>query len=304
MHPYHFTRSNCMPLADEPVMRVGVPHSRGRLAATVAEGHPVMVSASAFWDRQKQRFTDAWGPLSCADVALDSAGFTAVRNWQEKGQQPGMASVYPWTVEQYVDLAEDLNPSWFSAPDRCCEREVAEDAEARRMRISTTAVLLEETLRCVAERWAAGPTTLRPCTPIVQGWTVDDYRRSLDLTMEVWCKFNVLFDPPALIGIGSVCRRDLNDPKHGVFSILEGLIPHLPSRARLHLFGVKGTACARLFEYPEVASVDSMAWDVAARHRAHREGRSNTVASRLDAVSSWMANHDEGISVRQRRLAL
>lgn len=114
-------------LDDELVMRVGIPHRGGKLAFhAFNEGFPVMVSANAFWDAEKGCFrvpeaTD----LSELDVALDSAGFTAMKLWKAKGQQPGMAGIFPWSYEQYVELASLLSPSWWSQPDLCCEPEIA-----------------------------------------------------------------------------------------------------------------------------------------------------------------------------------
>ena len=76
-------------LDDELVMRVGIPHRGGKLAFhAFNEGYPVMVSANAFLDAEKSCFrvpeaTD----LSELDVALDSAGFTAMKLWKSKGQQ-------------------------------------------------------------------------------------------------------------------------------------------------------------------------------------------------------------------------
>ncbi len=64
--------------------------------------------------------------------------------------------------------------------------------------------------------------------PAAQGWAVDDYKRSIDLMMEVWERWMPWIAPPVLIGVGSVCRRHLTDPRHGLFSILEGLEGHLP----------------------------------------------------------------------------
>jgi hypothetical protein len=52
--------------------------------------------------------------------------------------------------------------------------------------------------------------------------------------------------PPALIDLGSVCRRHLTDPRHGLFAILEGLEGHVPAGAKLHLFRVMGQALERV----------------------------------------------------------
>ncbi|BEU28061.1 hypothetical protein [Paraburkholderia sp. 22B1P] len=121
-----------------------------------------------------------------------------------------------------------------------------------------------------------------------KGWSVDDYRRSIDLMMQVWERWMPWLAPPALIGLGSVCRRHLTDPHHGLFAILEGLEGHLPPGTRCHLFGVKGPALDRVKMYDWVASVDSMAADFAARVKARKAGVSNTIAHRIREVDRWM----------------
>lgn len=126
--------------------------------------------------------------------------------------------------------------------------------------------------------------------PVAQGWSVDDYRRSIDLMMQVWERWMPWIAPPALIGLGSVCRRHLTDPKHGLFAILEGLEGHLPRGARLHLFGVKGQALERVKMYEWVAGVDSMAFDFSARVAARKSGHSNTIAHRAIQMDRWMAS--------------
>ncbi|WP_181920238.1 hypothetical protein [Paraburkholderia sp. BL6669N2] len=121
-----------------------------------------------------------------------------------------------------------------------------------------------------------------------KGWSVDDYRRSIDLLLQVWERWMPWIAAPVLIGLGSVCRRHLADPRHGLFAILEGLEAHLPSGCKLHLFGVKGQALERVKMYDWVASVDSMAPDFAARVKARQAGTSNTIAHRAAEMDRWM----------------
>lgn len=287
--------------ADGFVMRVGIPHAGGRLAFhAFNEGHAAMVSANAFWNRRAARFrfpraTD----LEEVDFALDSAGFTAMRLWKAKGAQPGMAGVYPWSCAQYVELAALSGASWWAQPDLCCEPEIAGDAEEVDYRIRATATLLEGVLRTVYA-WqnelakTCSPGTVACMVPapvaVLQGWSPDDYRRSLDLLMRVWSRWQPWLAPPALIGVGSVCRRHLHHPRHGLLAVLAGLEGALPAGARLHLFGVKGASLAHLKMHDWIASADSMAYDDSARRRAWREGRSNTVARRTAEMERWMVD--------------
>lgn len=288
-------------LPPEMVMRVGVPHRGGKLAFhAFSEGYPVMVSASAFWDAATGTFripeaTD----LTELDLALDSAGFTAVSNWHKKGAQPGMASVFPWTYAQYVELASSLPCAWWSQPDLCCEPEVASSQDEIDYRINATATLLEGTLRTVYA-WqnelakTCSPSTvanmIRPPIPVLQGWSRDDYMRSLDLMMQVWSRWEPWLATPKLIGVGSVCRRHLSHPSYGLHAILAGLEGQLPAGSKVHLFGVKGQCLGDLKMLPWVGSADSMAYDFGARVKAFRDGHSNTIAHRSREMTQWMAS--------------
>ena len=286
-------------LDDELVMRVGIPHRGGKLAFhAFNEGFPVMVSANAFWDAEKGCFrvpeaTD----LSELDVALDSAGFTAMKLWKAKGQQQGMAGIFPWSYEQYVELASLLSPSWWSQPDLCCEPEIAQDQAAIDYRINATATLLEGVLRVVyawqnelAKTCSASVVAnmLTPPVPVIQGWSASDYLRSLELLSAVWERWQPWLDAPLLIGVGSVCRRNLHHPTHGLYAILSALEGKLPQGARLHLFGVKGASLSEVKMLDWVASADSMAYDFGARIKARQSGLSNTTAHRSSEMSRWM----------------
>jgi len=66
---------------------------------------------------------------------------------------------------------------------------------------------------------------------------------------------------------------------------VEALDRVLPSGVGLHLFGVKGTALRFLSDHPRIASVDSMAWDFAARRQVP-VGR--TAEMRIDVMHEWV----------------
>lgn len=299
--------SPCMPVGQrnaalEPslVMRVGIPHRGGRLAFhAFNQNYPVMVSANAFWDTSKGKFhiPEATN-LSELDFALDSAGYTAMRLWKAKGIQPGMAGIFPWTYSQYVELASESGASWWSQPDLCCEPEIARNQEEVNYRIRATATLLEGVLR-VVYAWqnelaktcssSVVANMLTPPVPVLQGWNAGDYLHSLELMQSVWERWQPWLAPPALIGIGSVCRRSLSHPTHGLRAILTALEGNLPAGSRLHLFGVKGTCLAELKMLDWIASADSMGFDLSARIKSHRAGLSNTMEHRSREMTQWMA---------------
>ena len=288
-------------LEDELVMRIGIPHRGGRLAFHAFEqGYPAMVSANAFWNPTKREFVmPAATDLTEMDFALDSAGYSAISLWQKKGRQDGIAGVYPWSLEQYLEFANLYGARWMSSPDLCCEPQVAGNQEEVDYRVNTTATLLEASLRVLYEwqnRLARTLTArevanmIKPVVPVLQGWNCDTYLRSLDLTMQVWERWQPWLAPPALIGVGSVCRRSLNHPTHGLYAILSGLEGRLPKGVRAHLFGVKGSCLAELKMMDWIASADSMAYDFGARVKARESGVSNTVKHRSSEMSRWMSS--------------
>lgn len=280
-------------------MRVGIPHRGGKLAFHAFEcGYPAMVSANAFWNPRTASFRipDATD-LQELDFALDSAGFTAMSLWKAKGRQSGMAGIFPWTYEQYIEFANTIGATWWAQPDLCCEPEIAANQDEIDFRVDATATLLHGTLM-ILDRWRnelartcsdeVVRNMLTPPTPVIQGWSVSDYRRSLDMMLEVWYAW--FDDPPALIGIGSVCRRTLKHPTHGLFTIVNSIERHIPDGSMLHLFGVKGTALSRLRTFTSIASADSMAYDFLARVRARDHGISNSLAHRSSYMSHWMTS--------------
>lgn len=286
-------------LSDELVMRIGIPHRGGYLASHAFQHeYPAMVSASAFWQGRAGRFViPQHAILHELDFALDSAGFTVARAWKRSGTQPGLGGIFPWTLAQHMELAFSCGASWWAQPDMCCEPEIASSKEEIDFRVRATATFLEACMRQLYA-WQADLAThlpvstvgnlAWPCVPVIQGWEVDDYMRSLDLMMQVWQRWEPWVAPPALIGVGSVCRRSLHHPRHGLFAILRGLDGRLPRGARVHLFGVKGSGLAELKNLPWVASADSMAYDFTERVNAHRRGKPNKIEGRAQAMTRWM----------------
>lgn len=287
-------------LSDELTMRIGIPHKGGQLAVHAEkQGYAAMVSASAFFDWKSGAFkVPQVTPLNNIDWALDSAGFVAMNLLRQKGPQRGMAGIFPWTYEQYLNFASEMRPAWHSQPDLCMEPDLCIGAEEADWRLRATATLLFGSLMVLHE-WQnqlARETSesvvrdlLRPVVPVAQGWNLSQYLRSIDMMMEVWEYWQPWVAPPSLIGIGSVCRRDLHHPEHGLLAILAGLEGRLPPGCKVHLFGVKGAAIEKIrsmFDF--VASFDSMAWDYGARRKARAAGVSNTMLHRSAEMTRWM----------------
>lgn len=238
-------------------VRVGI-HPSGRYGSALKEiGAAALISANAL--RKRGRFRrmkpEAFG--GHLDVALDSAGFVAMVRY----------GGYPWSVSDYVELAAAWPWAWWASMDFCCEPEVARDRDEVRARIGRTVERLAE---CRVEATRFG--IVEPM-PVLQGWQPDDYERCADL----------MPDLPTLVGLGSVCRRNLSG-EDGIVAILGRLDRRLPRHVQLHLFGVKGQAIHALVGHPRIASVDSMAWDMAARREIVG---SRTVTKKIDFMCRW-----------------
>lgn len=94
-----------------------------------------------------------------------------------------------------------------------------------------------------------------PWVPVVQGWTLDDYRRCVD----AYARAGVDLAGMRRVGVGSVCRRQSTRDALEIFRGLRAL------GLSLHGFGVK-TAGFRSYR-SLLASADSMAWSFGARRR-------------------------------------
>lgn len=253
-----------------PVVRVGIPLTGGQLVNAARErGYPVLFSANAFaktYGAANPKSGDFKGfrmpdpeQFRGLDAALDSAGFVAAVHYGD----------YRWTIENYLDLVEAHPWTWWASMDYCCEPQVAKDRPLRLLRIAATANMLGRCRRLAQARGLSMPM------PVLQGWTAEEYVMSAELLpIPEW---------PDLIGIGSVCRRNVHGPD-GILAILEALDPVLPPHVKVHLFGVKSQALAKLIDHPRLMSVDSMAWDVAARNE-RRTGRD--MAYRIGHMETW-----------------
>lgn len=286
-------------LSDEMVMRVGIPHRGGKLAFNACtKEYAAMVSANAFWSQTKQEFSfPEYTDLSELDFAMDSAGYVAMLMLKKKGKQAGMAGIFPWSMSQYVEFATSCGSSWWSQPDLCVEPELAGSEDEIQFRIKATATLLEGALQtlyawqnelvktCSARTIA---NMLKPPVPVIQGWDAAHYEQSLELMTRVWERWEPWLGAPALIGVGSVCRRSLKHPTHGLYAVLERLRPLIPQTSRLHLFGVKGGCLGEMASNSWIASADSMAFDLGARIKAHQRGHSNSMVHRCAEMDRWM----------------
>jgi hypothetical protein len=253
------------------LVRIGLPASF-RWFSSVAHrmGAPVLISANAFWRSGRFGLPNGW-PFSPVDLALDSAGFVAMfRYWG-----------YRWPLDEYVRFAGRVRPTWWAAPDYCCEPEISSDRDEVLERVKRTAFKLDWARQVAVDQGVPLPM------PVLQGWFPDDYLRCADM----------IPDMPALVGVGSVCRRQLTGPA-GVIRVVEKLEAEMPRGVRLHLFGVKGSAMQALAGHPRIHSVDSAAWDFAARRERERNGQAScTIAYRSEYMRDWYLEQRDSLGL-------
>lgn len=278
------------------IIRTSLPEDSGTLPKRAFDLElPVLVSAGVFWKWDGKRsegattgkFKNPSGVLgSILDIALDSAGFTAMSQW----------GGYPWEPAEYIELAAQLGPTWWSSMDLCCEPEIAGDpAEVSRRMWETTMYLVRILVRL--DRWRPeGLTWLQDPMPVLQGWTPDDYCRHAG-QVGYWLG-RMGREWPGLVGVGSVCRRSVG----GISDILDALDRELPAHVRLHFFGAESEAVSMLAAHPRPLSTDSMAWDLNAR--MSKGGAPSSVVARAANMERWIArqrDHANGpVQLRMR----
>jgi len=190
---------------------------------------------------------------SC-DWALDSGGFTELSTHGR------------WTVtpEQYVNEVHRWrqwgNLRWAAIQDWMCEDVIIHGNG----KIPGTKLSIPEHQRRTVENY---DTLLQldpsiPWCPVLQGFTLDDYLRCLDL----YQKKHDLFKLP-VVGIGTLCRRQGTKEAEKIvkhFSFL-GL--------KIHAFGFKLKGLQNVWS--DCVSSDSLAWSFAARKRPAMAGHTH-----------------------------
>lgn len=267
---------------------------------------PVMASANSLWDARSGKFSPSWRKLGGLDVHLDSGGFTSMK----------CHGGYRFTIEEYMDLAAEMEPTWYAAMDYCCEPEIIGASEpgddekhaarlrhdaakgvssdyspAARDRIVKTLDNLDDMITEARVRRMPAPM------PVINGWKPEDYLWCAGLFDRYLFAYSGRGEWPALVGLGSFCRRNVHGPE-GIIEIMEKLAAVLPEHVRFHLFGVKGAAAIALRGHPRVASIDSMAWSARARVVAREAGKPCDNELRADFMAHWLVRHREAIRPR------
>ena len=191
--------------------------------------------------------------------ALDSGGFTELSTY---GQ---------WTIsaQQYANEIKELQEigkmQWAAPQDWMCEPWI----------IEKTGLSVIEHQRRTVYNYQELKNLESPVIPVLQGWTLDDYKRCADLYLDA----GIDLTTQTTVGLGSVCRRQAT-------SEIGDLVKwgH-ESGYRLHGFGVKSAGIKKYGQY--LASADSMAWSYTGRWNPDPSCEKNTCANCLHYALSW-----------------
>jgi len=182
--------------------------------------------------------------------ALDSGGFTELAM---HGTWVTPARAYVTAVRRYATEVGQLQ--WAAPQDWMCEP-----------------IMLARTGLTVADhqaRTVASVLELRhqaadlPWVPVLQGWTIDDYRRCVDL----YTAAGIDLTAEPVTGLGSVCRRQSTAEIEDITAAMA------TGGIRLHGFGVKAQGLARYGRH--LVSADSLAWSYNARRNSPLPGHTH-----------------------------
>jgi len=206
-------------------------------------------------------------PVARFAWALDSGAFSELSQF---GRWTFGPELYVATVRRYAAKIGRL--AWVAPQDWMCEPFIlAKTGLSVRYHLHRTVANYCTLLRLAPEL---------SFIPVLQGWTVNDYMRcfamyranGIDLTKE------------ALVGLGSICRRQSTDEIAHVVMTLANL------GLRLHGFGVKQPACsatASTSRAPTVWRGASGAGTLPAVHIAHRSALAARSPRLIVSRSPW-----------------
>ncbi|GGM53621.1 hypothetical protein ACFFX1_54795 [Dactylosporangium sucinum] len=226
-------------------------------------------------------------PRARTNWALDSGGFSELSlygRWQTTPDE------YLAAVRRYDTEIGML--SWAAPQDWMCEPIMLAKtgltvAEHQRRTVANFKLLRDlwwdsedADLQTLWDRPDAAHTRdpeFCPFMPVLQGWSLDDYLRCVDLYEAAGVH---LWDHP-VVGVGSVCRRQATGEIEAIFDALSGL------DLLLHGFGVKTSGLARYGHH--LATADSMAWSFDGRRTPTRCGSTTHIneANCLTFALDW-----------------
>lgn len=230
-------------------------------------------------------------PRACAPWALDSGGFTELKDY---GRWTITAREYADEVRRYRDEIGMLDMA--SAMDWMCEPKIIQGfwhRDPRQRFVGTKLSVREHQRRTVAnylELVSIAPDL--PWMPVLQGWALGDYLQNV----EDYAAAGVELAALPRVGVGSVCRRQDTTRAGHLMTLLadEGL--------RLHAFGFKRQGLGQAVQV--LASADSLAWSTNARRSLPLPGHTHkSCANCPEWALDWLQETLEQIERQGRRAA-
>lgn len=197
----------------------------------------------------RQRMPKAKREPAVRDWALDSGAFTELQ----------MHGHWRMGAEEYAHLVLDYSERigrlvWAAPQDWMCEDAVISGGRFGGIEFVGTGLSVKEHQEKTVQNYLDLRALNAPVIPVLQGYTEDEYHHCIDLYESAGV------DLPAqkVVGVGSVCRRkNLPEARRILRSIANRKIAP-------HGFGLAREAVEALRDV--LASADSLAWSLAARH--------------------------------------
>ncbi len=203
-------------------------------------GFPLFVSRNRLCRIKKFR-------PAAARWALDSGGFSEISRhgrWTTPPRQFA-EEVNRWQGE--IGLLD-----WAAVQDWMCEPDM--------LRKTGLTIAEHQRRTCLSYLQLRDLAPRLPWTPVLQGWSPGDYYRHF----EAYAGYGVDLRELAVVGIGSVCRRQHTDEAEQTIKTLRSW------GVKLHGFGFKKLGLARVWQH--LCSSDSMAWSDHARKNHKKVG--------------------------------
>jgi len=131
--------------------------------------------------------------------------------------------------------------------------------------------------------------------PVIQGWEIQDYLYCIDLFKE-----HGLINRFNYIAIGSTCRRhQVKTTQQIILTVRE----ELPSRIKLHAFGVKLSVLNNKAVWDSLYSADSSAWNFIARWKSLRTSN-NTLQLSYNMAKDYLIKIEKLKKIMNSQLSL
>lgn len=192
-----------------------------------------MISRSAFPKKKAL-------PRAKKEWVLDSGAFSEI---SRHGRWTVSAHEYADEIRRFYEEVGLL--CWAAPQDWMCEPQIL-----TRTGLTVSQHQYKTVVNLLELRSMSLPV---PIIPVLQGWTLEDYKRHVDL----YYQSGVDLRTEEVVGLGSVCRRQHTREVIDIIYWLASI------GLSLHGFGLKITALKKIAS--QIVSADSMAWSYAAR---------------------------------------